>query len=170
MNDNTTINDNVSQGLNAFVQGDYEQSIRFFNEALSENPDHRMSLLIRGSAFLNSNRLNEAVTDFDRVIALFPDDVRAYHLRGVVKATRGDDLEAVRDFDKAIELDAAYGAAYASRSTVHQRLGNEELAAEDMTMVTHLTQVNLEAFNVENNVWQTQHMRVEDAMETELNR
>jgi tetratricopeptide (TPR) repeat protein len=170
MNDNTTINDNVSQGLNAFVQGDYEQSIRFFNEALSENPDHRMSLLIRGSAYLKSNRLTEAVTDFDRVIALFPDDVRAYHLLGVAKATRGDDPEALRDFDKAIELDAAYGAAYASRSTVHQRLGNEELAAEDMAMVTHLTQVNLETFNVENNVWQTRHMRVEDAMETELNR
>ena len=170
MNDNTTINDNALQGLTAFAQGDYEYSIRFFNEALSENPDHRLSLLSRGSAFLKSNRLDEAVTDFDRVIALYPEDVRAYHLRGVVKATRGDDLEALRDFDKAIELDAAYGAAYASRGTVHQRLGNQELAAEDMTMVTHLTQVNLEAFNVENNVWQTQHMRIEDAMETELNR
>ena len=170
MNDNNTINDNVSQGLNAFAQGAYEQSIRHFSAALSENPDHRLSLLSRGSAFLKSNRLDEAVTDFDRVIASHPDDVRAYHLRGVVKATRGDELAALRDFDKAIELDAAYGAAYASRGTVHHRLGHEKLAAEDMAMVTHLTQVNLEAFNVENNVWQTHHMRVEDAMETELNR
>jgi hypothetical protein len=39
-----------------------------------------------------------------------------------------------------------------------------------MAMVNHLTHVNLETYNVENNVWQTQHMRVEDAMETELNR
>jgi tetratricopeptide (TPR) repeat protein len=122
------------------------------------------------SAFLKSNRLDEAIADFDRVIALYPEYARAYHLRGVARATRGDDLEAFKDFDKAIELDAAYGAAYASRGSVHQRLGHAEQAAEDMAMVTHLTHLNLESANLENNVWQTQHMRVEEYLETELNR
>jgi tetratricopeptide (TPR) repeat protein len=170
MNDNTTINDNVSQALSAYAREDYEQSIRLFNQVLAGNPDHRLSLLSRGSAFLRSNRMAEAISDFDRVIALYPEYIRGYHLRGVARASLGDDLEALKDFDKAIELDAGYGAAYASRAAIHQRLGHEDLASEDMAMVNHLTHVNLETYNVENNVWQTQHMRVEDAMETELNR
>jgi tetratricopeptide (TPR) repeat protein len=170
MDDKSKINDDVSQALSAFAREDYDESIRFFNEVLSQNPDHRLSILSRGSAFLRLNRLAEAMADFDRVIALYPDYVRGYHLRGVAKATRGDGLEALKDFDKAIEMDAAYGAAYASRASVHQRLGHDDLAAEDMAMVSNLTQVNLETYNLENNVWQTQHMRVEDAMETELNR
>jgi tetratricopeptide (TPR) repeat protein len=170
MEDMTIIKDDISRALGAFAREDYQESIRLFNIVLSEKPDHRLSLLGRGSAYLKSDRLGEAVADFDRMIALYPDYVRAYHLRGVAEATRGDNLKAIKDFDKAIELDAAYGAAYASRGSVHQRLGHAEQAAEDMAMVTHLTQVNLESYNVENNVWQTQHMRVEDAMETELNR
>jgi tetratricopeptide (TPR) repeat protein len=170
MDDNTAINDTISQALNAYTRGDYEYCIQKFNEVLSANPDHRLSLLTRGSAFLRSNRMDEAMADFDRLIALYPKYVRAYHLRGLAKANQGNDLEAVKDFDKAIEIDADYGAAYASRATVHQRLGHEELAAEDMAMMSNLNQVNLETYAVENNVVQTQHMRVEDAMETELNR
>lgn len=170
MNDNKAINDNISQALSAYAREDYEQSIQLFNKVLDENPNHRMSLLSRGSAFLRSNRLNEAMADFDRVLALHPEYARAYHLRGLVKASQGNDLEALKDFDKAIDIDAGYGAAYASRASVHQRLGHAEQAAEDMAMTSNLTQVNLESYAVENNIWQTQHMRVEDAMETELNR
>lgn len=170
MNENIITNDTVSQALNAFARKDYEQSIRLLNKMLAKNPDHRLSLLSRGSAFLRSNRPVEAMSDFDRVIALYPEYVRAYHLRGLAKASLGDDLEALKDFDKAIEIDAEYGAAYASRAAVHQRLGHDDLASEDMIMVTHLTRVNLETYAVHNNVWQTHHMRVEDAMETELNR
>lgn len=170
MNDNTAKNDNLSQALNAFARGDYEQSIRILDKALADNPDHRLSLLCRGSALLKSRRLDEALDDFDRVIALYPDYARAYHLRGVVKANRGDDLAALADFDEAIKIDAAYGAAYASRATVHQRLGHDDPATEDLAMVANLTRVNLENYAVDNNVWQTDHMRVEDAMETELNR
>jgi tetratricopeptide (TPR) repeat protein len=170
MDDMTLIKDDISHAMGAYAREDYQESIRLFNKVLSENPEHRLSLLGRGSAYLKSDRLGEAMADFDRVIALYPDYARAYHLRGVVKATRGDNLEAIKDFDKDIELDAVYGAAYASRGTAHQRLGLEDLAAEDMAMVTNLTQVNLASYNDENNVWQTQHMLVKDAIETELNR
>lgn len=170
MNADTTLNDNVSQALNAFARAEYPTSIRLFNQVLAEDPDHRLSLLSRGSAFLRSNRLDEAVADFDRVISLYPENARAYHLRGLAKASRGDDLEALQDFDKAIEMDAVYGAAYASRAAVHQRLGHDDLASEDMAMMANLARANLETYAVENNVWQSEHLRVEDAMETELNR
>ena len=39
-----------------------------------------------------------------------------------------------------------------------------------MQMATHLGHVNLEKYMNTANVWQTQHMRVEEAIETELAR
>jgi len=37
-------------------------------------------------------------------------------------------------------------------------------------MMANLARANLETYAVENDVWQSEHLRVEDAMETELNR
>jgi hypothetical protein len=37
-------------------------------------------------------------------------------------------------------------------------------------MVAHLQNCNVASFMSENNVWRTEHMRVEDALETELER
>ena len=162
--------DIVSSAMQAFLQENYEDSIVLFNRALSHQPAHRLSLLSRGSAFMRLSRLDDARADFDRAIEAHPDHARAYHLRGLVKERQGDDSGAVADFDKAIGLDMDYGAAYASRASVHQKLGHQDLAARDMETVVALTKTNLETYGNENNVLRSQHMVLEDALETELNR
>ena len=49
-------------------------------------------------------------------------------------------------------------------------MANTEKAQADIEMVAHLGNRNMESFMNENNVWHTQQMRVEDAIETELQR
>jgi hypothetical protein len=39
-----------------------------------------------------------------------------------------------------------------------------------METVAHLTSANIAVFANENNVWRSEHLRVEDAMESELQR
>jgi len=82
----------------------------------------------------------------------------------------GDDAAALKDFGKAIEIDSEYGAAYFSRATLLTKMGQEDSATEDMKMVAHLTNVNLESFANENNVWRSRHMQMETMLETDLNR
>jgi hypothetical protein len=53
---------------------------------------------------------------------------------------------------------------------VHQNLGHEKHAAEDMETAAALMQTNLETYGIENNVWCTRHMQVEDYLQTELER
>ena len=103
-------------------------------------------------------------------VAIDPDYARAYHMRGLVGEKQGDHEAALADFDKAIDLNPEYGAAYYSRATLHSKLANTEKAQDDIEMVAHLQTRNVESFMSENNVWHTQHMRVEDALETELER
>ena len=41
-------------------------------------------------------------------------------------------------------------------------MGAADQAAADMKMVTHLTEVNIETFAYENNVWRSQQLRIEE--------
>jgi tetratricopeptide (TPR) repeat protein len=170
MENTNTIKELISQAMGAYKQENFKKSIAIFSELLTVEPAHKLSLVGRGSAFLRLNGLDNALADFDRAVGLYPDYARAYHLRGLVKAQQGHDLAALEDFDKAIELDTDYGAAYASRAATRLKLGQEDLAAEDMATVITSTQVNLETYANENNIWHTHHMREEAAEETELKR
>lgn len=127
-------------------------------------------MVSRGAAYLKQDKLDQAWTDFDRAVKIDSGYARAYHMRGLVSEQRGDNSAALADFDRAVELDAKYGAAYYSRATLHAKLADADSAQEDIKMVTHLGNRNMASYMNENNVWQTQHMRVEDAISTELQR
>jgi Tfp pilus assembly protein PilF len=67
--------------------------------------------------------------------------------------------EALADFNHAIDIDPDYARAFHLRGFV-----------EDIAMVQHLTNKNIETFANENNVWRSQHLRLESMMENELGR
>lgn len=154
----------------AFADNDYEKSIELFTQSLSEDATNILARISRGAAYLKLDMLDSAWSDFNHAIAVNPDYARAYHMRGLVNEKKGDDAAALADFDRAIELAPEYGAAYYSRATLHTKLDDPEKAQEDIQMVTHLGNFNMASYMNENNVWQTQHMRVEDYLETELER
>lgn len=108
------------------------------------------------------DRLEEAQADFDRVIKSHPEYAKAYHLRGLVHEKSGDNQAALKDFDRAIGFDREYGVAYYSRANLHSKMGNEDRATEDIEMVTQLTNVNIETFANENNIWRSQHLKLEE--------
>ena len=168
--DRDTTNNFIAEAMSAYVRKNYDECITRFTEVLAIDPQHQLSLMGRGSAFLQIHQTAKAEADFDRVISLNPRYARAYHLRGLAREKHGDDDAAVEDFDQAILLDPQYGAAYASRAALLDKRGQVDKAVEDIKMIGRLTQMNVETFANANNIWQTHHMRVEDAMETELNR
>jgi len=170
MTNRKDIADLMTQGMSEFIGNNYEKSIQFFSEVISIEPDNRLALISRGSAFLKTGKVTSSIEDFDRVIQQFPEYAKGWHLRGLAREKKGDDIGALSDFDQAIGLDPEYGAAYYSRAGLHNRMGMEGMAANDIQMVTHLTSRNVESYAGENNVWHTQHFRVEEMMESELNR
>ena len=145
-------------------------SIDLLNEILNADPDYRLAILARGSVYMKMNQPDHAISDFNRVLELDPKHAKAHHLRGLALEIAGSNDEALKDFDKAIDLDPEYGAAYYSRATLLTKMGQEDLAAEDMQMVAHLTNLNIENFANENNVWRSRQLQMEEILETELKR
>ena len=159
-----------ADAMTAFINEKYADSIELFTRGLEMEPDNKMALVSRGAAYLRLNDPQRAIKDLDRAIKVDPKYARTYHLMGLAHEGIGDTEAALAHFTRAIEVDPAYGAAYYSRATLFTRLGMEESAFEDIQTVTAITATNLETFANENNVWHTQQMRVEDAIETELMR
>jgi hypothetical protein len=49
-------------------------------------------------------------------------------------------------------------------------MGREDSALEDMKMVSHLSNRNIESFANDNNVWRSRHLQMENMMESEMQR
>lgn len=162
MPDTDIAREHFQKAMRAFIGQDYETSIDAFTKALEVDPEMKLAILSRGSAYFKLDRLEEARRDFDRVVEIDPKNARAFHLRGLVSDKSGDQPSALSDFNKSIDLDPGYGAAYYSRANLHSKMGSADLATEDIQMATHLTEVNIEKFANENNIWRSQQMRVEE--------
>jgi tetratricopeptide (TPR) repeat protein len=155
-------------GMTEFVNHNYAQSLVRLSEAIELDPEFTLAFKGRGAAYLKLDRTEEAIADFSAVIELKPHSARAYHLRGLAYEKSGDNAKALDDFNRALELNANYGAAYFSRASLHGKTGNTAQATEDLRMVTHLTEVNLETFGNENNVWRSQQLRLESMFDDDL--
>ena len=164
------INEHFNDGMAAFVGQDYGTCIDKLSEVIEMDKSHKLAFVSRGAAYLRTGKYDSAVKDFDRALEIDAAYARALHLRGLAHEAQGDDQGALRDFSSAIELAPEYGAAYHSRATLLTKMGDTDRATEDIRMVTHLTQRNIESFANENNVWRSQHMQVEAAIETEIDR
>ena len=170
MNENNNTKQMFEAGIVAFAGNDFEKSVELFTRVIEADEHNALAAVSRGAAYLKQELLDQAWSDFDRAIKIDPGYARAHHMRGLASEKRGDDLDALPDFDRAIALNPEYGAAYYSRATLHAKLNDTDSAQEDIEMVTHLGSRNMASYMNENNVWQTQLMRVEDAIETELQR
>ena len=170
MNNSNDFQKYFDDGRYELMNGNLDNSIVSLSRALDLDPDHKLALVSRGSAFLKLNDFGRAVKDFDRVIELDPDYARAYHLRGIAREYEEDYENALADISRAIDIDPEYGAAFYSRATLLTKLKREDEAVDDIQMVQFLTNKNIETFANENNIWRSQQLKLESTLETELGR
>jgi tetratricopeptide (TPR) repeat protein len=140
------------EGMEDFVNHNYEQSIAHISQAIELDPAFTLALKSRAAAYLRLNKTADAIADFNTVIELDPDNARAHHLRGLAYEKIGENDKALDDFSRAIELKSDYGAVYYSRANLNHKLGHTQQATEDIRRVTHLTEVNIETFSNANNI------------------
>jgi tetratricopeptide (TPR) repeat protein len=170
MSNQRNVNDIYNDAMYEFLNDNLEKSIEILSEAAALDPGRKLTFVSRGSAYLQLNQLDKALEDFNYAINIDPEYARAFHLKGLVEEKQDNDGRALEDFSRAIEIDPEYGAAYHSRATLHTKMGREDLALEDIAMVHHLANKNIETYANENNIWRSQHLRLESIMESELGR
>jgi len=91
--------------------------------------------LDHGWACLDKGKYDDAIADFDKAIALDPNDAAAYGNRGNAYYSKGEVDRAIADYTKAIALDPNFADAYTNRGVVYYEKGNKEQTIADFRKV-----------------------------------
>ena len=96
-------------GLARHELNDYDGAISLLSEAITRNAPDQMvnpsdAYFFRGTAYFSLNNYQQALSDFDQVVALDPLDVSGYLNRAIISRLAGDPTKSGADTKKAIEL------------------------------------------------------------------
>ena len=119
------------QGKKQWQAGEYEESIRYYSEAIRLDPNLAYAYNNRGASYADLGQHERAIQDYDKAIELDPKYALAYNNRGLSYAGLRQYKRAIEDFDKAIELDPKYAAEYYNRGNSYADLGQHERAIQD---------------------------------------
>jgi tetratricopeptide (TPR) repeat protein len=85
--------------------GDAARSLRLMNAAVAANDREPEVWLFRGRYKVESGDCRSAAQDFDRALALAPDNASAFAASGVARLCAGDHAGARRAFERSLHLD-----------------------------------------------------------------
>jgi len=97
--------DKRSEAMSAFSEGDWENAISLFTEAILLNPNSAAMFAKRGTCFIKTKKPNACIRDCDRAIELNPDNASAYKFRGRAYRLLGKFTEAAKDLATACKID-----------------------------------------------------------------
>lgn len=123
-----------SRGLYYFSQGQYQDAIKDYNEAIRMEPNDTFLAHLygfRGFAYCGLVQHQRAIKDFDEAIRLKPSDDNLYSIRGDAYAYLGQYQQAIKDYDKAIHLKPDNAVVYYERGFAYHNLGQYQQAIAD---------------------------------------
>jgi tetratricopeptide (TPR) repeat protein len=98
----------VADGLARAWEGDEDEAIAAFDQAIEIAPHSSFAYLNRGLAHRRNGDLDRALADLDRAVRQSPRSARAYYNRSLILRQRGDVRRARADEQRAIDLDPRY--------------------------------------------------------------
>ena len=126
----TLIDSNKIDALDALGQTD--RALADYNEATRLGPQNAEAFFERGLLLATRKReFGRALADFDRVLALQPDDVAALILRADASRQMGNLASAMADVDRALALEPDNPRAYFARGLLNSRRGEKRQALAD---------------------------------------
>jgi len=93
------------EAISAFNDGNYEEALKLFTEAIEMNPGSALLHAKRANVLLKLNKPVAAIRDCDKAIAINPDSAQAYKFRGRAHRLLGQWEESFRDLAMACKLD-----------------------------------------------------------------
>ncbi len=138
-------------GAANLLRGKYQDAISFFDKALEGQAlaDVRRANVLndRGVAKWRLKMTKQAIADFIKSVALFPDYTIVYNNRGNALVDLEEYEQAVLDFTRAIELAPGYGAAFNNRGNALLMLDRKEEALKDFRRAVQLMPANAVPYN-----------------------
>ena len=116
------------QGLILAKNGDYEEAITSYDQALKIKPDYHQASYNRGIALRQLGRIEEAITSYDTALKNEPNKCETWYNRGNALRHLGRYEEAITAHDNALKVKPDYHEAWVNRGNALFNLGRIEEA------------------------------------------
>lgn len=136
----------LERAINHHARGDIHGALAAYDAALRNEPANAVAHLNRGIV-LSTHRSEpaRALVDFDRALALLPDNVDALDFRGDAHMRLSGYRQALADLDRAVALAPANAQARVLRGLARAMLGDPVQAGLDYTRALALDGRNVDA-------------------------
>ena len=114
----------------------------FIELALQQNPRHQRAWTVSGFMNAEKGRMDAAVRDFEKAVALKPDDADTLFNLGFILQRTGKHPEALERFQRAVELNAFLDRAWYGMGLSLFKLGRYQEAAAKFAEAARLQPMN----------------------------
>ncbi len=132
----------LKQGLDELKQNHYDRAMRLFSEAVRKDPEQAHALKLRAKVHEHLGRLQLAVKDYDRYLALRPSDPDAYFRRADLLNRTLDHESAIQDYTRGLKLKPSSAGALVGRGLAQVALERYSEAIEDYRLALQLDPAN----------------------------
>jgi tetratricopeptide (TPR) repeat protein len=129
-----------------FKFGNIQAAIQDATSCIERAPKFAYAYFLRGSCYLNVQRLVEADADFTRAIVLDPANVTAYANAGMARRLMGKLPEALAITARGLKLDPKNAALWYEQADVKRIMKAYKEAAQDYTNVLTYDPTNFNAY------------------------
>lgn len=122
----------ITQGNQKLTDGNYEEAIENFNQALAIDKTNAKALGDRGVARSRLEDYQGALKDYNQALAINGEAYEVYYNRGILQTNLKDYEKAVEDFSQAIAYKPNFARAIGNRGFAYAELENYTAAIEDL--------------------------------------
>jgi tetratricopeptide (TPR) repeat protein len=118
-------------GLKAFPTDNHAAAITYFTQAIALDPDSAEAAFYyeqRGFQYSLLKDNDRALADFEKGLALEPDDARIFFVRALTFKGMGEDARALADLDRAIALAPKEPTYYSVKAQIYLAQGEPAAA------------------------------------------
>lgn len=134
-------------------QGQLEQAIAAYTEALRISPQYAKAYYSRGCVYASKGQSDQAIADYTAVLRIDAQDADAYYNRGNVYANKGQMDRAISDYTKALRVNSQLAFAYDGRGIAYAHGGHFEQALADFNEALRLNPQAADTYYNRGNVY-----------------
>lgn len=128
------------EGRSLAREGNYEEAIDCFTEAIEQDPEFSGAYFNRADAKRNLGKYEASIEDYNTAIDINPENPVAFNNRGIAKNRLGKYEDAIEDFNNAIELDSKSVLRLNNRAEVRIQMGDFKRARQDANKAMEMSE------------------------------
>ena len=132
-------------GKLAFLDGDYDRAVQYFQEAIHLNSSQKLIFFYQAYALNQLKRRDEAIQSYLQTIRLDPLFVQARHNLALLYMQVSDYSKAIENFEDVLRLDPNYVSAHLNLAKIYINLGNRNAARDHLSQVLSIAPQQQEA-------------------------